>query len=82
MQNKAHQNADKFEVIQFFETWIAEHIHRPIKGFEHKRNSDGTFFNKRQQILATRVQILAIVSYFLARGKSAEEIREAVQVFQ
>jgi hypothetical protein len=63
------------------EDWITLHVNRPIKGFEHKRNKDGTLYTKSQQITSTRYQAMAIAAYFTARGKTRKEILEILEVF-
>lgn len=65
----------------FFE-WIHNYITEPISGFEHKRNPDGSFYTKRQQLAATRRQAIAIVHDFLKRGKSETEIFEILYLFR
>lgn len=74
-QNRNH-------TLEHLETWVMTHINRPIKGFEHKRNYDGSLFTKRQQLSSTRLQVLAIGMYFLDRGKPVEEIFAILQSFQ
>ena len=66
---------------QFFQ-WIHTYITEPITGFEHKRNPDGTFYTRSQQLAATRKQAIAIVHDFLRRGKSEPEIFEILYLFR
>jgi hypothetical protein len=55
-------------------TWINTHINKPIKGFDHKKNADGTLLSHEQQMHATRDQVLSVANYFFTRGRSQEEI--------
>jgi hypothetical protein len=66
------QNAHNlpFEIL----VWIKQNIHRPIKGFEHKRNPDGTYYSPDQQLKATHRQAVTAASYFVHKGKSRPEI--------
>lgn len=67
--------------LEHVEAWVFTHVTRPIKGFEHKRNHDGSLFTKRQQLSATRLQVLAVAMYFLGRGKSEEEVIRLLRIF-
>lgn len=64
------------------EEWIQKNINRPIKGFESKRNADGSYYSFAQQIRATRCQVIAIARYFLQKGKSPHEIQGVLAHFQ
>ena len=66
----------------WLEPWIHENIHRPIKGFESKRNIDGTLYNYAQQINATRLQVLSVALYFLQRGKEVGEVTRVISHFK
>jgi hypothetical protein len=61
--------------------WVQTNINRPIKGFEHKRNADGSLYTKSQQISSTRIQALAVATYFIGRGKSQHEVLQILRVF-
>lgn len=69
------------QIIHHLEKWVMTHIHRPIKGFEQKKNYDGTLFTKHQQLSSTRLQVLSIGMYFIDRGKSPEEVFAILQPF-
>lgn len=67
--------------IHYLESWVLTHVQKPIKGFEHKRNHDGTLFTKHQQLSSTRLQVLAIGMYFIDRGRKPEEVITILETF-
>lgn len=69
-------------VMEMVERWVVSNINRPIKGFEHKKNHDGSFFSYKQQLSSTRLQVLAVAIYFLNRGKSTTEVLQLLKTFQ
>lgn len=73
---------DHMTIPEDFFTWIHTYITEPISGFEHKRNPDGSFYSRTQQLYATRQQAIAIVHDFLKRGKSEPEIFEILYLFR
>lgn len=78
-QQKNNKKEDTFLQVK---QWIMQHIHTPIQGFEHKRNPDGRFYSREQQLMATRYQVLNIADYFLSNGKSYEEIITVLRMFR
>ncbi len=65
-----------------FGTWMKENILRPIQGFEHMKNADGTYYTYDQQMRATYWQMFAIIRHFLKRGKSYDEIISILTLFR
>ncbi len=63
-------------------SWIVNNITTPIKGFDHKRNPDGSFFSIEQQLHQTRLQVVAVASYFYHRGRSTTEVMDIITSFQ
>lgn len=63
-----------FSPLPWVEEWILKNINRPIKGFESKKNDDGSYYSFSQQIYATRLQVMAVARYFLQQGKSPDEV--------
>ena len=55
-------------------SWIHIHITKPIAGFEHKKRSDGHYYDYEEQVRATRYQVELVALSYYARGKSYEEI--------
>jgi hypothetical protein len=70
----ATMHDETFSHLRWIEEWVAKNIHRPIKGFEHKRNPDGSYYSFSQQMRETHRQAIAVAKYFLQRGKSTEEV--------
>ncbi len=68
-------------VLQNIEAWIMRNVNRPIKGFDQKKNIDGTLYTKSQQVASTRLQAVTIAAYFIARGKSEKEILGILELF-
>ncbi len=62
--------------------WIVANITEPIYGFEHKKNDDGSEYNREQQIQATYHQMVAIVQDFSTRGKTKDELMEILHFFK
>lgn len=54
--------------------WIHLHITKPIAGFEHKKKPDGGYYNRDEQIRATRYQVELVALSYYSRGKSEDEI--------
>ncbi len=73
---------DQFSIPKKFMFWIHQHITKPIQGFEHKTNEDGTAYSRTQQLQETRRQAIEIVHYFMKRGKSEPEIFEVLYSFK
>jgi hypothetical protein len=61
--------------------WVVSTVKTPIKGFEEKRNPDGSFYTYKQQLLATYKQVYIIIMDLLIRGKSKQEIMHTLQLF-
>lgn len=81
MQQLQRTNEYRNQMFHAIEIWVTRHINRPIKGFDQKKNSDGTLYTKNQQLSSTRYQAMAIAAYFIARGKSQKEILQILEVF-
>lgn len=56
-------------------------ITRPICGFEHKTNADGTQFSQEQQLQATRQQVILLVKNHYAKGAGEEELIKIIKYF-
>ena len=82
MDFSTEQAKERLTPISRIEEWVLGNIHRPIKGFEHKKNKDGSFYSFAQQMRATRSQIMAVAHYLLERGKSTEEVRGVLAHFR
>lgn len=76
------QSEPPYKTLSQIKSWIVRHIHRPIQGFEHKKNPDGTWYTKEQQLHATRFQALNVAHYFINRGKSFDEIVNVLSLFR
>ncbi len=77
--------AESYELNSFLpriEAWIIKNINRPIKGFESKRNADGSYYTFAQQINATRLQVIAVAKYFLEQGKTPDEVHLVIAHFR
>ncbi len=61
--------------------WAKTQSIQPIKGFEDKRNPDGTPFTFQQQQLATRMQMYLIICDLCSRGKSSASIQSIITAF-
>lgn len=61
------------EKLLFLKEWILENVRRPIRGFEHKRNPDGSWYSREQQVTATRFQAFNIAQDYIKRGKSPQD---------
>lgn len=62
--------------------WIKQHISEPIRGFDGKRNFDGTYYSLKQQIKASREQLLLIAIDYYDRGYPPERIIQELQYFR
>jgi hypothetical protein len=73
---------DRITIPEEFFLWIHTYITEPIRGFEHKKNPDGSYYTTSQQITATRKQAIAMVHDFLQRGKSEADIFQILYLFK
>jgi hypothetical protein len=62
--------------------WIRNNITRPLRGFEDKKNPDGTPYSFKQQMRATYHQIREIVSDLISRGKAQSDIKNILVSFK
>lgn len=79
---KHNTQLTKDDTFKQIKLWIVHHINKPIQGFEHKRNPDGRYYSLEQQMMATRYQVMNIADYFLANGKSYDEIIRVLRMFR
>ena len=68
MNLQTHQKTYGFSLPGPIYQWVEAHIKKPFKGFEHKRNSDGTFYSYDQQLCATRSQVVSMAYDLIKRG--------------
>lgn len=62
--------------------WIHQNISRPIAGFHHKVNGDGTYYTPEQQLNATRYQLLLIAIDYYSKGVPDEKILRIMRYFK
>jgi hypothetical protein len=63
-------------------SWIKENITRPLRGFEDKKNADGSPYSFRQQMRATYHQLIEIVGDLISRGKPHSSIKDTLISFK
>lgn len=61
--------------------WVKCNIRRPIRGFNDKRNNDGSRYSYEQQLVASRIQVLYVAHYLSTIGKSTEDIIRSLRDF-
>lgn len=68
MNLRTQQQTYGFSLPASIYQWVEVNISKPFKGFEHKRNQDGTFYSYEQQIYATRAQVVSMAYELIKKG--------------
>ena len=76
------EELDVIVLPKYLIVWILTNISTSIAGFEHKRNQDGTFYSKDQQLSETRYQVMLVASYFYKKGDKIESVIGKIECFR
>ncbi len=63
-------------------TWILNHIHYPITGYDQKTTVSGEYMSEREQLSETHYQLMVIASDYFRRGASEEKILAILTTFK
>lgn len=70
------------KIAKLLSSWIKACAKEPIKGFDHKKNPDGSFFSYLQQKNATYKQLQSIILDMKKRGKDEKQIITVLSAFK
>jgi hypothetical protein len=76
-----HQHIDCTDCLEQWWSWVQQQSVKPIRGFEDKKNPDGSLYTYQQQQLATHMQMYLIICDMCSRGKSSASIHSIMEVF-
>jgi hypothetical protein len=70
------------KIAKLLTSWIRSCAQKPIRGFDHKTNPDGSLFNYYQQKNATHTQLYNIILDMKKRGKDERQIVSMLTSFR
>lgn len=72
---------DAISLPQHIYLKIVNSITTPIAGFEHKRNPDGSFYSRQQQIEASQQQVVLLVKDYYIKGADEHKLMKIISYF-
>ncbi len=82
MKNHIIDKLYNVQLPDFIYSVIRAEVTNPIAGFEHKKDANGNYLSRDDQLRETREQLILIAKSQLARGASVEDVLRIINYFK